>query len=628
MTLKRITVFLTSIILLSLLLPSLVFAGSFDSRFADILKESAIAEMQQRLQEKGYYHGNLDGNLSSLKDDAINQVKEKAGIPPEIKDLPSMAQTTGNQLLEKSKNTVLQQVTKKVQIDYLQKNYPHTTTAGQAITVQLTVKNTSKMTWMRYGQFFSYFTYSWLDSNGNKVSNEGKIFLPKEVKPGETFAFNIQTLAPSGAGKYNLQVNFVMLDSPWSKVMGLAPLNLPIELTIIPSSDLLSTPETSGVDTGVSAASYLISGRGFGHGVGLSQWGARGMALQNFNYQDIIKYYYTGTSVQAYPSSNATVRVGIWLGQPKATITTTDAYQIIDKTTQTVLASGQAGDIWQIQASSNGLEAIALNNVFLQPIKAQSVLFQALANSKFTLTDKQTTYRGSLQVNSNLKGTLDVINFVNMEDYLYGVVAKESPTDWPLEALKAQAVVARSYALYKVQNRVSQSFDLYDSTTSQVYAGVNGEKPEALQAVMSTAGQVATYNGQVIEALFYANSGGYTENNENYWKGVAPVPYLRAVADPYSGYQADPLQSRFGVWWQQIFSRETIETAFNANSNNYIGSLISLEVIEKYPSGRPAVIKIIGTAATKNLTRTEFMNILDPKNIYFKSSWFEIKKQS
>lgn len=641
---KKMVLLLTTMLMLTLLLPSLAWAGPFDlgSQFQQIAKESAIAELQQKLQEKGYYSGPIDGKTDSIKDNALDQVKDKAGVPREANDLKSMVEAKKNQLLEESKNKVFKEVAKKVQIEYLQANYPKNVTSGSSITAQLVVKNTSQMTWLKDGQFMSYFTYRWLDSSGKLVDQipEGKIFLPHDIKPGQLLSFNIETLTPTNIGKYTLQVNLVMIDSPITKVMGMAPLNMPVDLVTTPGDNVPVITPDPVVDNGSPASGYLISGRGFGHGVGLSQWGARGMAIQGKKYTDIIKYYYTGTTVETLPSSNTTVRVGLWLGQNKATITAGGPYQIVDQETQNVLYSGQKGDRWQMQVVGGSVQATPLtgansfSNVQLnqdfqasQTIQGRNLIFQPLSDGKLTLEEKKTTYRGNLKVSANLQGRLDVINSVNMEDYLFGVVTKESPSAWPIEALKTQAVVSRSYALFKIQSRASQSFDVYDSTTSQVYGGFNGESPQALEAVLSTAGQVVTYNGKPIEALFHANSGGYTESNENYWRGVAPVPYLRAVSDPYSGYQADPIGSRFGVWWQKSYSAAQIEKAFNANPANYIGQLISIDIVEKTSSGRPALIKVTGSAGSKTFSRSQFVNILDPNYVYFKSYWFDLTKQ-
>ena len=120
---------------------------------------------------------------------------------------------------------------------------------------------------------------------------------------------------------------------------------------------------------------------------------------------------------------------------------------------------------------------------------------------------------------------ITVINDLNLEDYVASVVGKEMYPIWPLEALKAQAVAARSYAVFQQQHPKYQRFDVLSTTTSQVYAGLDGEANTTQAAAQATAGQVLTYQGKVIESVFHSASGGHTENSEDVW--MRAVPYLR-----------------------------------------------------------------------------------------------------
>ena len=141
-------------------------------------------------------------------------------------------------------------------------------------------------------------------------------------------------------------------------------------------------------------------------------------------------------------------------------------------------------------------------------------------------------YRGAIEARSSrVRGGLNAINAVDMEDYLRGVIAAESPSSWPLDALKAQAVAARSYALSTGVG--GNGFDHYDDTRSQVYGGVKAETARTDQAVAGTAGEVVQFKGKVAETYFFSTSGGHTENNENSFLGGTPMSYLRGVPDPY-----------------------------------------------------------------------------------------------
>ena len=122
---------------------------------------------------------------------------------------------------------------------------------------------------------------------------------------------------------------------------------------------------------------------------------------------------------------------------------------------------------------------------------------------------------------------------VELEDYVRGVVSKESPASWPMEALKAQAVAARSYALSTAAH--GSGFDVFDDTRSQAYGGIGAETAKTDQAVAATHLQVVLYRGKVAQTFFFSTSGGHTENNEfsSLGFGQPPIPYLRGVDDPY-----------------------------------------------------------------------------------------------
>lgn len=142
-----------------------------------------------------------------------------------------------------------------------------------------------------------------------------------------------------------------------------------------------------------------------------------------------------------------------------------------------------------------------------------------------------TRYQGAVVVSADA-GTVSAINHVDIERYLYGVVPREMPASWPEQALMAQAVASRTYALHVKQKGADRPYDVRATTASQVYGGYEAEMPAANRAVDGTQGQVMTYNGNLIVAYFHANSGGYTECPENVWG--AALPYLAARPDRYS----------------------------------------------------------------------------------------------
>jgi stage II sporulation protein D len=261
---------------------------------------------------------------------------------------------------------------------------------------------------------------------------------------------------------------------------------------------------------------FLITGRGWGHGVGMSQWGANGFARRGHDYRRILTHYYRGTTIGKAPV--AKVRVLLAGSKPTLTIESEAPFRVRDATGTTRVLDAR-------QVLGPGLKVLpreGAKRVALQP----PLLFLP-GDEPLELGRR---YRGTIQVDK-VGQRLRAINVVGLEQYLYGVVPAEVPDDWLPEVLKAQAVAARSYAL--ATRKTSGPFDLYPDVRSQVYRGVDEEEGSTNAAVDETAGQVLTYGGRVITAYFHSTSGGRTASVQDVWEGSKPTPYLTGVADPY-----------------------------------------------------------------------------------------------
>jgi stage II sporulation protein D len=266
---------------------------------------------------------------------------------------------------------------------------------------------------------------------------------------------------------------------------------------------------TTAKTTTSSARSVLVvTGHGWGHGLGLSQWGADGYARHGWTYDRILAHYYTGTTLGK--ASVSTVRV-----------------QIVDGR-RTVLSSDVPWTVTDATGAKTPLQpgAVELTPALtVQGAKLQGPL--VFASAKPLLVDGH-GYRGKLEASLDGK-RLQIVDVVGLEAYVKGVVPAEMPSSWPAEALKAQAVAARSYALANLQQ--GESFDLYGDGRNQIYGGVGAETPAASAAVDATRGIVVLYGGKVADTVFCASSGGRTATAAEA-TGRA-VPYLVSVADPY-----------------------------------------------------------------------------------------------
>jgi len=238
-------------------------------------------------------------------------------------------------------------------------------------------------------------------------------------------------------------------------------------------------------------------------------------------------------------------------------------------------------------------------------------------------------YRGTAEVRVNGSGTLAGVNELPMEEYLYGVVPRElGPTVFPeLEALKAQAVAARTYALSGLGKRASDGYDLLATTSDQVYGGYDGEHPLSTQAVDETAGIAALYDGKLITALYSSTTGGHTADNEEAFNS-APVPYLRGVPDAERGEAFEHVPSldvfrshanaaslrnakegdfesdwaRFHRWTFE-WSADEISAVISAYAGQDVGKVLAINVTERGPSGRALAIEYVTEAGTFTDTR-------------------------
>jgi stage II sporulation protein D len=207
---------------------------------------------------------------------------------------------------------------------------------------------------------------------------------------------------------------------------------------------------------------------------------------------------------------------------------------------------------------------------------------------------------------------MDVINILDVDAYLYGVVPKEMSPQWHTEALKAQAIAARTYVLYQKGKNKNKDYDVIASTTSQVYGGAGAEMKESNQAVDETKGMVILYNGQLALTYYHANSGGMTEDAKRVWN--ADIPYLRAVQDEYS--IKAPNSS-----WTLSLSTDTIRSSLN-HKGFEIGSIARLVPVDVSPSGRIQKIKIFHGGGESVVKGTDFRIKIDP--VLIKSTLFTI----
>jgi stage II sporulation protein D len=241
---------------------------------------------------------------------------------------------------------------------------------------------------------------------------------------------------------------------------------------------------------------FVFEGRGWGHGVGMSQWGAEGFARHGWRYREILAHYYPGTRLDRI--AGRTVRVLVVESAPSVRISSRTAFKV----------------------SRQGRTRVRRQALTVTPRTGR--VFVTHGGSPLAVDG--IGYRGELRVFPNAGGVA-VVNVLSLERYLRGVVPWEMPNRWSSQALAAQAVAARSYALATLHP--NQTFDLFADTRDQVYGGIRAEKDSTNRAVGATAGEILTYGGRVALAYYSSTSGGRTE--------AGSKPYLASVSDPYDG---------------------------------------------------------------------------------------------
>jgi stage II sporulation protein D len=324
-----------------------------------------------------------------------------------------------------------------------------------------------------------------------------------------------------------------------------------------------------------SAASvFYIRGGGYGHGVGLSQYGAYGYALHGASYRTILSHYYQGTTLTA-TSPTRIVRVLLKTGSA--------AFSGATKAGSTTL---NPSSTYSVQASGSSLALVDPSGkrvgTFPAPLSVSGSGPLSVAGLG--------RYRGSLQFRPG-GGGVETVNALALDDYVRGVVSAEMPSSWSLQALEAQAVAARTFAL---TNHVGgAAFDVYSDTRSQAYRGVAAETRSTNAAVAATSGQIVTYGGRPAITYFFSSSGGYTESVQNVFGGAAQ-PWLRGVPDPYDGAGKDP----YHHWGYRM----SVAAAAGKLSGLVKGSLVGIKVLRHGASPRIITASVVGTKGRTTVT--------------------------
>jgi stage II sporulation protein D len=339
-----------------------------------------------------------------------------------------------------------------------------------------------------------------------------------------------------------------------------------------------------------SGALFVFTGHGWGHGVGMSQYGAYGYAQHGSTFDQILSHYYPGTTLGPAPVS----RIRVLLADKRKTLKLSSEVPFTVRDGTGAKHSLAAGTV----SFGTGLRLAVDGNASPQKLTAP-LTFTAGKGGPLTL---KRPYRGQIQVDV-VDGKLRAIDIVALEQYLYGVVPSEMPSTWAPEALKAQAVAARSYAL--ATRQVAAPFDVYSDTRSQMYLGVSNESPAATAAVDLTKGKVLFYSGTIATTYFSSTSGGKTESSLD-WTGAA-LPYLVSVPDPYDDI------SPYHTWGPVPVTARSLVKALKLS-----GTILDATTVPN-AAGRVAQLNLVTSFDAVPVTGTKLRAALG-----LRSTWFTV----
>lgn len=379
-------------------------------------------------------------------------------------------------------------------------------------------------------------------------------------------------------------------------------------------------------DITVLDSSVTFYGQGYGHGVGMSQHGARGRALVGQTAEEILAAYYNGATISTVkPTRRVRVLVLSGFAAPSSTspLVIRGRYGRWGLSgTSTTFPAGARLKAWRTRMTVGGVRTTTWKAKVYATDKT-TVLYSGTLSGKPVVRPLATstrlklasragsydTYRGTLTL---LLGTraAKVVNTLGLDDYLRGVVPVEMPSSWPTEALRAQVIAARSYAVKELNPKTGR-YDVFDDTRSQLYRGIKSERATTDAIIAAEPGAVLRYDTKVIKAFFHSTGGGATENNEYAFVGSSgtpgtPVAYLRGITDRSPDGVPYDASAPYYQWSTSTLTRSQLSAMFSNDSRTKVGDLTKLDLRRRGVSGRLYQVVMYGSSGTKTVSADVF----------------------
>ncbi|HET9848769.1 MAG TPA: SpoIID/LytB domain-containing protein [Candidatus Dormibacteraeota bacterium] len=456
---------------------------------------------------------------------------------------------------------------------------------GGIVRLELMVRNDGGSNWSANDPVH----LSWKRADGKTVAEDTRQ-LGQPVATRATVALNLVTLAPTAVGDFTLTAD---LEDHGSQL-------------------------AIGAPTPYHLNGFLFTGKGNGHGLGMSQWGARGRASAGQDYRKILATYYPHTKIESRDTSGQ-VRIAlsddpIDLARPWPRLfgplpfiagpVSVDGVPQLEVGATSSLgfdtdAAGQPIAFLLSANGSRGAPVVIKQTMTIRTASAAGIrtnIMQVMGGD-FRTGAEQRRYAGILQVIPKGGATILPVNVLPMEDYLKGVVPAEMPAYWGVEALKAQAIAGRTYAL---EHLGGADFDLRASEADQAYSGLTDQRAESNAAVDGTKGQVLTYQGNPIVAFYMASDGGHTESSEYRFVTWDHGPQLRSHLGYLSGI-SDSFD-RAPSWQVGPFSAAGAATVLRDSGQDIGDRLLGIDILQKDASGRLVGVRLRGSSATVEIS--------------------------
>ena len=319
-------------------------------------------------------------------------------------------------------------------------------------------------------------------------------------------------------------------------------------------------------------------------------------------------FIFSSTCGAQEPDLGPDIYVGVATKQISIQIKGQESYQVFDPQDDSILYTSAKQE--------NSFLNVRNKNLYLNDLKLPNkIKVRAIKDSNIQINRR--TYRGEFIISLDKQQQINVVNVLPLEEYLYSVLPQEMPASWPEQALKAQAVAARSFAYSALGRRDTQGYDVLADTSSQVYGGKEYENPTTTKIVQETYGEAVVFNDKVVETFFHSSSGGQTESSLAVWG--TEIPYLNSVVD---FDQKSPYYK-----WQVSFSPEEFDRHF-ADAGCKLGKIKALDLsylskekdkstADRSYSGRLIKLRILGETGWEVFKATQFRQILKLKSTLF-----------